>query len=148
MLGLIGADGKKTVKESERAQYEAISGDSIARNTGTVPQVFDRIQSVKFDGTGFEFKLKPNKYDLRDTMYESVYDTFKKLGSMRLMLRKAPLADPKMAAELLIELERKLIEACEDNENALKEINRAMNDIKMAEISQAKEDLANGIVRF
>ena len=148
MLGLIGADGKKTVKESERAQYEAISGDSVARTTGSVPQVFNKIQSVKFDGLGFEFKLKPDKYDLRDTMYMSVYDTFKKLGSMRQMLRKAPLVDPKMACELLIELERKLIEACEDNEDALKEINQAVTDLKSAEIAQAKEDLANGIVRF
>lgn len=148
MLGLIGADGKKPIKDSEQKQLDAISGDSIARETGSVPQTFSRILSVKFTGDGFEFKMKPDKYDLRDTVYMSVYETFKKLNHMRRSLRKAPLADPKMACEMLIELERKLIEACEDNENALREVQKAVFDMNKVKNEQLAEDQANGIVRF
>ena len=147
-MNLIGADGKKPIKVSEQKQLDAISGDSVARESGSVPQTFSRILSVKFNGDGFEFKMKPDKYDLRDTIYMSVYETFKKLREMRRMLRKAPLVDPKMACEMLIELERKLIEACEDNENALKDVQRALFDTAQAKKAQLAEDKANCIVRF
>ena len=148
MVNLIGADGKKPIKISEQNQLDAISGDSVARESGSVPQTFSRILSVKFTGDGFEFKMKPDKYDLRDTIYMSVYETFKKFGKMRQMLRKAPLVDPKMACEMLIELERKLIEACENNENALKEVQKAILDTEQLKKARLKEDQDNGIVRF
>ena len=43
MLNLIGADGKKSVHTAEMEQLEALKGDSIARETGSVPQTFNRI---------------------------------------------------------------------------------------------------------
>ena len=68
MLNLIGADGKKSVHTAEMEQLEALKGDSIARETGSVPQTFNRIKSIKYHDGLFEFELKPDPMDLRDHM--------------------------------------------------------------------------------
>lgn len=148
MVNLIGADGKKTLQASEKAQFEALQGDSIARETGSVPQEFTRIREIKYHDGVFEFKMKPSPYDLSDTKIMPVGEVMTKLHVMRAMLRKTALVDPKMASEMLIELERKLIEAVEQDEDALQQVQAALLKEQQVEQAQRQEDRANGIIRF
>lgn len=148
MLNLIGANGKKTLKEVEAIKLDAISGDSVARLTGSVPQFLSRIRSVDYVKGFFIFKMKPDKYDLRDTKIMPAGDVLKKVKAMHRSVRKMPLEDPKMWADMLVELERKLVEAMEKDESALKDIMRAQAQLGAARLAQQKEDSANGIIRF
>ena len=147
MLNLIGADGKKSVHVAEMEQLEALKGDSIARETGSVPQTFNRIKSVKYHDGLFEFEMNPSKFDLRDHMVMTVPEVFTKLKHMKESLKKPVLADPKAASEMLVELERKLYEAIEKDDQALKEIQRAIFEGEQLKKARAIEDRVNGIIR-
>lgn len=147
MLNLIGADGKKPIHVSEDNQLEALKGDSIARETGSVAQEFTRIRSITYHDGMFEFEMKPDAFDLSTKRLMTVGEVFTKLHRMRAMLRKAPLIDPKMASEMLVELERKLLEAVESDEKALQDIQQEIIRQEKIKKEQEAEDRANGIFR-
>jgi hypothetical protein len=147
MLNLIGADGKKSVHTAEMEQLEALKGDSIARETGSVPQTFNRIKSIKYHDGLFEFELKPDPMDLRDHMVMTYAEVFTKLNRMKESLKKPILADPVAAAEMLVELGRKLNEAIEKDDQALKEIQKAIFEGEQLKKARSIEDRVNGIIR-
>ena len=147
MLNLIGADGKKSVHTAEMEQLEALKGDSIARETGSVPQTFNRIKSINYHDGLFEFELKPDPMDLRDHMVMTYAEVFTKLNRMKESLKKPILADPVAAAEMLVELGRKLNEAIEKDDQALKEIQKAIFEGEQLKKARSIEDRVNGIIR-
>ena len=147
MLNLIGVDGRKPIHTSEMEQLEALKGDSIARETGSVPQTFNRIKSITYHDGFFEFEMNPSKFDLRDHMVMTVAEVFTKLNHMKESFKKPVFADPKMASELLVELERKLHEAMEKDEQALREIQRAIFEGEQLRKAREIENRVNGIIR-
>lgn len=148
MINLIGADGKITLKEAERRQLDAISGGSIARETGSVPQEFTRIRSVDYHDGVFVFGLKPDPMDLRDHVTMTVSEAFRKIRALREMMRVIPLVDPKMASEMLVELVRKMQEAIDKDSEALQQAKKEIEREELVEKMQAIEDAKNGIIRF
>lgn len=139
-MQIIGADGKKSIRESEIAQNEALKGDSIARETGSVEQEYTRIRSIEDTGLGFVVYLKPTPLDLRDSVYFSYEEMAARLMRMRYVLRKVPLKDQKAVSEMLIEIERKVYEAISKNEMAQEGMKRALEAQKQAQQAQIQRD--------
>jgi len=147
MVNIIGADGRKPIHVQEKELLEHLKGDSVARESGSVPQTFNRIRSISYHDGFFELELKPDPLDLTTHRTVSAAEMFHKIDRMKLSLAKMPLVDPKMAAEMLTELERKLYEAMEKDEKALKEIQQAIIEGENLKKAREMEDRVNGIIR-
>lgn len=139
-MQILGADGKKTVRSSEIAQNEALKGDSVARETGSVEQEYTRIRSIEDTGIGFVVYLKPSVTDLRDSVFFTYEEMAARLMRMRYVLKKVPLKDQKSVSEMLIEIERKLYEAMNKSELAQKEVEAAVEAQKKAQKAQIERD--------
>ena len=74
-------------------------------------------------------------------------EVFTKLNRMKESLKKPILADPVAAAEMLVELGRKLNEAIEKDDQALKEIQKAIFEGEQLKKARSIEDRVNGIIR-
>lgn len=109
-----------TAKKQEKAYADLISDTpSTARETGTVAQSFSRILGFEATDVGIRVLLRPLLDDPRTEIIWTFQETLARIVNMKKLLKIVPFEDPKATAEMVVMLERRLLEALQAADKAL-----------------------------
>lgn len=110
---VLPVDRSAKVRE-ERLVEEMKRTESVAKDTGSVAQSFGRILDFTDMGVGIMLTLRPTPEHPETARFLSYADAIHNLAATKATIKKLPLEDQKAAAEMLIALETKLLEALDD----------------------------------